>query len=136
MIAPADLAFAAFTLCNSVRVLGYVPQILRIGQDTEGATAISYTTWSIFAASHFSTVVYAVMTVEDLRMAAIFAANTLCCIVILGLTAWKRAAHGVARPAGGRPVAPRRLPAPGFRFAAVRPRERGVRADARRGVLV
>jgi hypothetical protein len=135
MIAPADLALAAFTLCNSVRVLGYVPQILRIGQDREGAAAISYTTWGVFAASHFSTVVYAVVAVEDLRMAAAFAANTLCCVAILALTAWKRATHR-SRPAAARAAVPRRVLAPGFRLAGVTPRGGGVRADARRGVLV
>lgn len=37
----AELATAAFTLCNAVRALAYLPQILRIIQDPDGARAIS-----------------------------------------------------------------------------------------------
>ena len=90
-ITPADAALGVFTLCNTARVFAYLPQMIKIGRDTQGATAISYTTWALFGVSHLSTVVYAVLVVDDWRMAAVFAANTLCCLVILGLTAWKRA---------------------------------------------
>ena len=90
-ITPADAALGLFTLCNTARVFAYLPQMIKIGRDTQGATAISYTTWALFGVSHLSTVAYAVFVVDDWRMAAVFAANTLCCLVILGLTAWKRA---------------------------------------------
>jgi uncharacterized protein with PQ loop repeat len=90
-ITPADAALGVFTLCNTARVFAYLPQIIKIGRDTQGATAISYTTWALFGVSHLSTVAYAVLVVDDWRMAVVFAANTLCCLVILGLTAWKRA---------------------------------------------
>ncbi len=90
-ITPADAALGVFTLCNTARVFAYLPQMIKIGRDTQGATAISYTTWALFGVSHLSTVAYAVLVVDDWRMAAVFAANTLCCLVILGLTAWKRA---------------------------------------------
>jgi hypothetical protein len=87
----ADIALTVFALCNSIRVFAYVPQIITVARDPNGATAISYTTWSLFAASHLSTVAYAVLSLEDWRMAAVFTANTACCGVILGLTALKRA---------------------------------------------
>jgi uncharacterized protein with PQ loop repeat len=96
-ITPADAALGVFTLCNTARVFAYLPQIVKIGRDTQGATAISYTTWALFGVSHLSTVVYAVLVVDDWRMAAVFAANTLCCLVILGLTAWKRAVFKAAQ---------------------------------------
>ncbi len=89
-ITPADAALGVFTLCNTARVFAYLPQIIKIGRDTQGATAISYTTWALFGVSHLSTVAYAVLVVDDWRMAAVFAANTLCCLVILVITAWKR----------------------------------------------
>jgi uncharacterized protein with PQ loop repeat len=91
-ITPADVALLVFTTCNTARVLAYLPQIVKISRDTQGATAISYTTWMLFGVSHLSTVAYAVLAVNDWRMAAVFAANTLCCGLIVGLTAWKRAA--------------------------------------------
>jgi hypothetical protein len=90
-MSPADIALTIFALCNSIRVFAYLPQIVTVARDPNGATAISYTTWSLFAASHLSTVAYAVLSLEDWRMAAVFGANTACCCVILGLTALKRA---------------------------------------------
>ena len=93
----ADIALAAFAFCNSVRVFAYVPQIVAVARDRNGATAISYTTWTLFGVSHLSTVAYAVLVVDDWRMAAVFAANTVCCGLIVGLTAWKRAAYRKAQ---------------------------------------
>jgi uncharacterized protein with PQ loop repeat len=90
-ITPADAALGVFTLCNTARVFAYLPQIVKIGRDTQGAAAISYTTWALFGVSHLSTVAYAILVVDDWRMAAVFAANALCCLIILSLTAWKRA---------------------------------------------
>ena len=89
----AELALGAFTLCNSVRVLAYVPQIALIYRDNTGAAAVSYSTWGLFAASHLSTVAYAVFALEDSKMALVFMANTSCCAAILGLTFIKRQGH-------------------------------------------
>jgi len=86
----ANLALAAFTLCNSARVLAYVPQIIRAARDCNRASAISLTTWNLFAASNFSTSVYAVVQLGDWTLAGVFAANTLFCLAIVGITAWKR----------------------------------------------
>ena len=91
-ITPADIALGVFTVCNTARVFAYLPQIVKIGRDTQGAAAISYATWTLFGVSHLSTVAYGILVVEDWRMAAVFSANTLCCVVIVGLTAWKRSA--------------------------------------------
>jgi uncharacterized protein with PQ loop repeat len=89
-VTPADAALFVFTACNAARVLAYMPQIVKISRDTQGAAAISYATWSLFGVSHLSTVAYAVLVVDDWRMAAVFAANTVCCVMIVSLTAWKR----------------------------------------------
>lgn len=90
MSAP-ELALAIFTMMNSARVLAYFPQFMRILHYREGAHAISCTTWLLFALSHLSTVIYAIFAVYDLRMAAIFTANLLCCLLVLGVTVYKRA---------------------------------------------
>jgi voltage-gated potassium channel Kch len=86
----ADLALGLFACFNSVRILAYVPQIIRIARDRDGARAISYGTWLSFALSHLSTVGYALFVVSDVRMAAIFGANTVACLAILILTIHKR----------------------------------------------
>ena len=98
-LTPADVALGVFTVCNTARVFAYLPQIVKISRDMQGATVISYATWALFGVSHLSTVAYAVLVVDDWRMAIIFAANTFCCLVILGLTAWKRALFKAAQTA-------------------------------------
>ena len=41
-VAPADVALVVFIACNTARVFAYLPQIVKISRDTQGATAISY----------------------------------------------------------------------------------------------
>ncbi len=129
-VTPADVALGAFTLCNTVRVFAYLPQIVKISRDTQGAAAISYTTWCLFGVSNLSTVSYAVLVVDDWRMAAVFIANTLCCLVIVGLTAWKRALYKAAQ----RLIASTTFPvaydqAPAAQVAGEHGREQPARAD-------
>ena len=130
----AEIALMVFTTCNALRVLAYVPQIVRIGQDQQGAQAISYFTWILFAVSHLSTVFYALTVAQDGYMALVFVANTVCCFTILGMTAYKRvkfqllnqmsqAVQGIARgdvpePAGDKVVWLRRSEPQVRRFAA------------------
>ena len=92
----AETAVAVFAFCNSVRIFAYLPQIIAVARDQNGATAISYTTWALFAASHVSTMAYAFVVLDDWRMAAVFGANTACCTAILAVTAFKRAARRLA----------------------------------------
>src|SRR5262245_57500536 len=47
----ADITLAAFTLCNSFRVVAYLPQIARAARDRSGAEAISVGTWGLFLVS-------------------------------------------------------------------------------------
>ncbi|MBQ0822301.1 hypothetical protein HPT29_017275 [Microvirga terrae] len=89
-VTTADAALLVFTACNTARILAYLPQIVKISRDRQGAAAISYTTWTLFGVSHLSTVAYAVLVVDDWRMATVFAGNTLCCVLIVTLTVWKR----------------------------------------------
>jgi hypothetical protein len=90
MMTPGELALFAFTACNTLRVVAYLPQIVRIANDKGGADAISFTTWGLFGLSHLSTVLYAVVTIEDWKLALIFTANTVACITIVALTLYKR----------------------------------------------
>jgi hypothetical protein len=85
-----DAVIVAFSMVNTFRVIAYVPQILRIMRDGTGAHAVAISTWMLFLISHLTTVAYAVVVAEDLRMAAIFMANAVCCAAIVGLAQWKR----------------------------------------------
>jgi hypothetical protein len=82
-----------FTLCNSLRVLAYVPQIAKAAVDRGGAEAISFTTWGLFLFSNVSAVAYALVNKEDWTMAVIFLGNAVGCAIILLVGAWKRSQH-------------------------------------------
>jgi hypothetical protein len=57
----ADITLAVFTLCNSLRVVAYVPQITKAVRDRGGAEAISFGTWGLFLVSHASAMAYALV---------------------------------------------------------------------------
>jgi hypothetical protein len=101
-----EMALLAFTSFNAVRVLAYFPQMAAIVRDTNGATAVSYWTWSLFAASHLSTVAYALVAVRNCQMATVFAINAACCIAIILLTFHKRRRHRSNRQPHGDAVDP------------------------------
>jgi len=89
----ADITLAAFTLCNSLRVVAYVPQIARAAADRSGAEAISFGTWGLFLFSHMSATAYALVNTKDWTMAALFLGNAIGCAAIVLIAAWKRFQH-------------------------------------------
>ena len=89
----ADLTFVAFTFCNSLRLLAYIPQITKAVRDQSGAEAISSWTWGLFLASNVSAIAYAVENKADWTMASMFVGNALGCGTILLVAAWKRSLH-------------------------------------------
>jgi hypothetical protein len=91
----ADLALLLFNAVNCIRLLAYVPQIVTIVRDRHGAEAVSCLSWVLFALAHFATAVYAWFTVHDAWMAMVFATNFAACMLIIAVTAYKRA--GAAR---------------------------------------
>jgi|SRR5262245_36464395 hypothetical protein len=88
-----EITLALFAACNSVRVVAYVPQILKAATDTNGASSISFMTWSLFLLTHLSTVAYALINRSDWGLAACFAGNAVCCVAILAVAYWKRRHH-------------------------------------------
>jgi hypothetical protein len=89
----ADITLAAFTLCNSLRVLAYLPQIARAARDRGGAQAVSCGTWGLFLLSHASALAYAVVNTGDWMMASMFLGNAAGCAAILLIAACKRSRH-------------------------------------------
>jgi hypothetical protein len=89
----ADITLAIFTLCNSIRVLAYVPQITKAATDQSGAKAISFGTWSLFLISNISALAYALVNKDDWTLAAMFLGNAAGCAAILSIAAWKRARY-------------------------------------------
>src|SRR5262245_2033992 len=92
-MAIADITLAAFTLCNSFRVLAYIPQIAKAARDGSGAEAVSFGTWGLFLVSHASAMAYALVNKEDWVMAFMFLCNAIGCIAIILIAARKRIRH-------------------------------------------
>jgi hypothetical protein len=96
-----DLSFYLFTLFNGLRVVSYLPQILRVARDENGASAISYTTWLLWTGANATTGLYAGVNLGDPMLAAINWLNAVCCALVIALTAWKRRDRvAKASPAG------------------------------------
>lgn len=86
----AQAILVAYSACNALRVVSYIPQVIRIAADRNGAEAISLATWWMWIAANATTALYAWVNLGDLPLAILNALNTLCCVLVVGLTAWKR----------------------------------------------
>src|SRR4051794_20996176 len=65
----ADVTYALFTAFNGVRIVSYLPQILRVARDSNGASAISYATWLLWTAANATTGLYAQVNLDDPTLA-------------------------------------------------------------------
>ena len=86
----SQMTFLAFALFNFLRLVSYIPQITRIAADTNGASAISFSTWILWTGSHLATGAYAAVNLHDLYLTAASALFASCCIAVIALTALKR----------------------------------------------
>jgi hypothetical protein len=93
----AEITLALFSLCNMLRLGSYVPQIVRVANDTEGAKAISYWTWGLWIAANGSTAAYALVNIADRVLFIISIMNTLGCLAVVGLTMLKRRQFALAQ---------------------------------------
>jgi hypothetical protein len=85
-----DVIAFAFGAFNLLRLASYFPQIVAVARDRHGATAISFSCWSIWIGANASTAAYAWANVGDLSLAVISAFNAACCAAVLVLAAYKR----------------------------------------------
>src|SRR4051794_39645286 len=67
----ADYSLTAFALLNGARVLAYLPQMIRVYRDPNGATAVSVTTWALFTAANVATISYALTVSNDWIVAGV-----------------------------------------------------------------
>jgi hypothetical protein len=88
----SDAIVLAFGTFNILRVASYFPQIVAVVRDRNGATAISFSCWSIWVGANVSTALYAGVTLGDANLAVISAFNAGGCAIVLLLAAYKRVA--------------------------------------------
>jgi hypothetical protein len=86
----SEVTLLLFSIFNVLRVGSYLPQIIRVAMDKEGAKAISYSTWSIWIGANTTTAAYAVVNISDTALFLISGMNALGCMAVVGLTAIKR----------------------------------------------
>jgi hypothetical protein len=86
----SEATWLAFAIFSGLRTLSYVPQIVRIAKDRNGASAISYPTWLLWTGAHFSTGVYAALNLNDVWLAVGSSIHGLRCIAVVILTMFKR----------------------------------------------
>ena len=102
----SSITLLLFTAFSGLRIFSYVPQIRRVARDTNGASAISYSTWTLWTAANIATALYALANLGDLYLACVSAVYAACCLTVIGLTMLKRrhAAAASLAPRQPRPV--------------------------------
>jgi hypothetical protein len=86
----ADYSMTAFAVLNGGRIVAYMPQIMCVYRDRNGAEAVSLMTWTMFTAANLATVSYSLTVSSDVVVASVFALNAVCCFAITSLVACRR----------------------------------------------
>jgi ABC-type transport system involved in cytochrome c biogenesis permease subunit len=94
----SEASLLAFTAFSGLRLVSYLPQIYKVARDRNGASAISYATWTLWTSCNLSTGLYAVVNLSDPLLAAASVLYALCCLAVIALTAAKRRRLSVLRP--------------------------------------
>jgi hypothetical protein len=90
----SNLTFLLFTAFSSMRVFSYLPQIRKVARDTNGASAISYSTWVMWTGANTATALYAAINLGDTYLACVSALYAGCCLVVIVVTMLKRRVLG------------------------------------------
>jgi hypothetical protein len=98
----SHVTFLAFVVFSSLRIVSYLPQIFRVATDNNGASAISYATWSLWVGANVSTALYASVNLQDVYLASVSILYAVCCVLVIALTIFKRRLFrsGTGRKAG------------------------------------
>lgn len=98
MIEPIPIG--AYALTNSLRIVGYLPQIVAVLRASDPAEAVSLAFWTV---ANMTTRAYSAVILKDFLTMAVFSGNSVCCAVVVSIVAWKRRRYAgthAARTAG------------------------------------
>jgi hypothetical protein len=99
-----ELTLVTFYAFNALRVGAYLPQIIRVANDNNGAPTISYTTWSVWIGANASTAAYALVVSPNWTLFAVNALNAIGCAAVVVLTVLKRHQFATRRCGGPEPA--------------------------------
>jgi hypothetical protein len=90
----SSITLLLFTAFSGLRMFSYLPQIRRVARDTNGASAISYSTWALWTGANIATALYALANLGDLYLAFVSAVYAGCCMTVIAITMLKRRQTG------------------------------------------
>lgn len=93
MLTNIDVVALSFGVFNLLRLVSYLPQIIVVARDQNGATAISPSCWLIWIGANVTTALYAWSRLGDAPLALISLFNGVCCLIVLLLAVFKRFSH-------------------------------------------
>ena len=86
----SHITLLVFVVFSSLRIISYFPQIYRVATDDNGASAIAYSTWSLWVGANVSTALYASVNLQDAYLASVSILYAVCCVLVIVLTIAKR----------------------------------------------
>jgi hypothetical protein len=86
----SQLTLIAFTAFSSLRIVSYVPQIAKVAADNNGASAIAYSTWSLWTLANIATALYSAVNLQDVYLSVVSGVYAACCAIVIALTMIKR----------------------------------------------
>lgn len=98
-----EITLALFSMFNVLRLGSYLPQIIRVAMDKDGAKAISYSTWSLWIGANASTAAYAAVNLGLALLVRLIGARLV--LEIGTFTGYSALAMTLALPADGRLIA-------------------------------
>lgn len=87
MIEP--ILIGAYAVTNSLRIVGYLPQIVAVLRASDRAEAVSLATWAFWTVANMTTTAYSAVILRDYLTMAVFSGNSVCCAVVVSIVAWK-----------------------------------------------